>query len=910
LRESTGGGDWPLVGRREELDLLRSFRSGTRRSSAFIAGSAGVGKSRIAREALAEAAREGWATLIIRGSAGFATVPLGPFRTVFRLPSSSELADLTESVINELVAMRSAKGLLLWVDDCQALDEASAGLLHQVVTAGLILAIITMRSGTQSPQALTELWKDGFAQRIELQNLSLREATELLEVGLGGIVPESSATQIWNVTGGNPLYLREVVLSSAEAGALKQVDDEWRFKGEWAAGVRLQEIVAARLGRMDPDELQVMEMLATTGSLPLGLVTGLATERAVQRLETRGLVTTEQNRRRLEVAIAHPLHAEVLRSSMPALRQRSIRRNLVDALLATGARRSADRVRLACWSLELGLDVDPMTLSLGSGAALIGIGQAIAGRLMEILPEVAVELPADRPAVRQDNELAIRLARAAYERTGGLPEGVALATTLAWTGAVASAESVLAGIATHAALVDDRARVARALGWVRFWGRYHVDEARTGLMEMAVEAEAAGCSPNLLADIYQDLAGIALNTADPAAALAYAERSAAVEGVELSLSVAAAPAAGALVYLGRCSEAIALADRAVPAARDKGQMLSVAVLLFARAAALARMGELEQARQLVEWLRGVAQSDGLLGATGIFGVVLGDILLRQGRPASAARVLRDSAGVLAEHDYFGYRPWALAGLARAQALSGEEASATAALEEARRTQPISRHFDMSRYLAESELHRLAGRIDAALDSARAGAAWAREAGMISDEVLALEALLRLEPSGDVAKRLGHLAGLTDSKLDAALAEYARALVASDTGALLKVGERFAEMSAWRLAAEAAAGAAELLDRRHDDRAAVAAARLAAGFADHCEGMLVRTSDLSTEAVRLTKREREIAMLVVTGLSSKEIAERLYLSTRTVESHLHHVYVKLGVTDRAALTSALAPTVDV
>ncbi len=904
MREGTNGADWPLVGRSEELELLRRLRSGVRGLSALITGPAGVGKSRVAREAMAEARGEGWATLVVRGSAGLTTVPLGPFRTVLRLPSASELAELTESVTNELVAMRSGKGLLLWVDDCQDLDEASAGLLHQVVAAGLIVAIITTRAGTHSPQGLTELWKDGFAERIELQNLSLRETTELLVAGLGGSVQESSANRIWNVTAGNPLYLREVVLSSAETGALKQLDGEWRFKGEWATGARLQEIVAARLGRMDPDELTAIELLATAGSVPLGLVTGIATVRAVQRLETRGLVTTEQSGRRVDVAIAHPLHAEVLRSSMPALRQRSIRRNLVDALIATGARRSADRVRMACWSLESGVDVDPMTLSLGTDASLFRIGQAIAGRLKEILPEVAEELPADRPAVREDHEVAIRLARAAYERTGGLPEGVALATALAWTGAVAGAESVLADLPRHADVIDDRVRLALGLAWVRFWGRYHVDEARAGLIEIAAEAEVADCDQKLLAGIYEELAGIALNTAQPAAALAYAEQSAAVQGVELSLSISAAPAAAALVYLGRCGEAIALSDRAVPVARDSGQLLAVAQLLFARAAALARLGELEQARQLMAWLREVALSDGLLGAAAIFGVVLGDILLRQGQPASAGRVLRDSSGLLAEHDLFGYRPWALSGLARARALSGEEVSGAAALDEARRTQPISRHFDMSHYLAEIELHRLAGRTGAAVDSARAGVAWARAAGMIGDEVQALEAWLRVEPCVEVAERLGELAALTDSKLDAALAELARAVVAADPDSLLEVSERFAEMSAWWLAAEAAAGAAEILDRRHDARAAMAAARVAAGFADHCEGMRAPTTDVSFRPVRLTKREREIATLAATGRSSKEIADRLYLSARTVESHLHHVYVKLGVTDRTALAAAL------
>jgi predicted ATPase len=172
-----------------------------------------------------------------------------------------------ESVAGELVAMRSDKGLLVWVDG-HDLDESSAGLLHQVVTAGLIATIITTRTGTHTPPALTDLWKDGFAERIELQNLSQRETTELLVAGLGGSVQDSSANRIWHVTGGNPLYLREVVLSSSETGALLQVDGEWRWKGEWATGARLQEIVAARLGRSDPDELTGHQFASCDASAP------------------------------------------------------------------------------------------------------------------------------------------------------------------------------------------------------------------------------------------------------------------------------------------------------------------------------------------------------------------------------------------------------------------------------------------------------------------------------------------------------------------------------------------------------------------------------------------------------------------------------------------------------------------
>jgi DNA-binding CsgD family transcriptional regulator len=60
----------------------------------------------------------------------------------------------------------------------------------------------------------------------------------------------------------------------------------------------------------------------------------------------------------------------------------------------------------------------------------------------------------------------------------------------------------------------------------------------------------------------------------------------------------------------------------------------------------------------------------------------------------------------------------------------------------------------------------------------------------------------------------------------------------------------------------------------------------------------------TTAVALTAQERQIAELAATGLTNKQIADRLYLSHRTVGSHLHRLYPKLGVASRTALRAAL------
>lgn len=67
------------------------------------------------------------------------------------------------------------------------------------------------------------------------------------------------------------------------------------------------------------------------------------------------------------------------------------------------------------------------------------------------------------------------------------------------------------------------------------------------------------------------------------------------------------------------------------------------------------------------------------------------------------------------------------------------------------------------------------------------------------------------------------------------------------------------------------------------------------------------SDLSLEPVKLTRREREVSGLIAAGLTNREIASRLSISTRTVEGHVENLLIKLGYRSRVQIASWIAST---
>jgi ATP/maltotriose-dependent transcriptional regulator MalT len=186
----------------------------------------------------------------------------------------------------------------------------------------------------------------------------------------------------------------------------------------------------------------------------------------------------------------------------------------------------------------------------------------------------------------------------------------------------------------------------------------------------------------------------------------------------------------------------------------------------------------------------------------------------------------------------------------------------------------------------------------------AGRQLLEDAASVENEMLGLAPQLAydaLRAGAPAAPHLERMAARSQSRLVTAYAQHGSAKAAADGAALMDAAEEMAAMGALRYAVEAASDAAvAFLSQGRQDSARRAAARARQLHVPVQGGELPPIDGLGATAVDLTRREAQLVDLAREGLSNAEIADRLVLSVRTVETHLYRGMQKLGISNRRDL----------
>jgi len=841
-----------------------------------LAGAPGVGKTRLAREALREAEDAGYATAWATATVSARAIPFGALAHLLPAPEGGDAGplDVLRRARKALFEQAGGRPLAIGIDDAHLLDDASATLVQQLAATATAFVVTTVRTGEQAPEPIVALWKDGLGEYLELQPLSQGDVELLLAGALGGDIDGATALGLWNVTGGNVLFLRELVLDGLDRDVLTTAGGLWRWRGALTVGARLADLIDTRLGDLRPAERSLLEVVAVGEPLGAEVLESLATQQALDSLERRGLLTVAREGRRLQTRLSHPLYGEVIRSRTPVFPTRAIYRRLADVFEASGARRRDDLLRVAAWRLESGERGRPDLLVAASRRAQVSF----------------------------DPVLGERLAEAAVGAGGGVQARHALGEALRAQARFVEAEAHFADLEDEATSDEERVMVAEARTLNLIWGLDRRREAE-GVIDRAEAVIIDPASRDQLAALRGMCAYFAGRPRD---AINAVSDILARDGVEASLGVRAAlSATHSLAMAGRAGEAIAMVDRwGAEATRLADELPQAAARLNAgRVCALELAGRLDEAQALAEEGYRAALGERAHEGSAIFSMLLGAVSLVEGRLATAARWLRESAALLRELDPVGIRPWPLAFLAQAASQAGDLATATSAIEEAEASRwPGTRVFEFDLGLARAWVAAARGELSTGRALAIESADAAEGVGQYAFAVLALHDLVRLGDPVRAAPRLGALASSVEGPFVAACVTHADALVAGDGAALDHAAAAFEAIGAFLLAAEAAtdAGVAHAATGR-ESSARMSRAR-ASLLLERCEGADTPRLRLLDGADDLTAREREIVMLATSGLSSRAIAARLVLSVRTVENHLQRAYAKLGVTSRSGLRS--------
>ena len=712
-----------MVGRHHEIsEIMRSISDGATRGMA-VAGKAGIGKSRLAREAVAAAAAAGWTVRSIAATATSQPIPLGAFSQWTDDVESAPFA-LARRVIEALTKGAQPDRLLVFVDDAHLLDDLSALVLHQLAQSRAAAVVLTVRTGEAAPAAVTALWKDGLLHRCDLKPLTRNEIDDLLVATLGTPPDRQCAEKLWHLTRGNVLFLRRLVEQEHRGGRLVTRQGAVRWLGDAAISGSLAELVDAQIGAVSGHVRDVVDLVAISEPVDWHCLRLIADQDAIEQAEQRELIRMSDG----EVYVGHPLYAEVRLNRCGSSRLRRLRGQVATAMKDGGG--AAKVVKRGLLWLESDLPPEPGVLLSAATAA----------------------------SSLLDFETAERLFAAAAATGIGAQARIPLAYSLFMMEKGELALEVLDGVevdeATQTAFINDVVMRASNLLWgmrspERSW-RLIDDALKTAhgarqqqLLVFRANQLALAARPldvlATMADVnYEDLDQYGATMGYGAESMAYGE-------------------------LGQPDQAAAKAVEADGALTlsEQGKFLRQTFTEF-HTFALAAAGRIIEALEVAE-RNSRGQREEPAPAQAMASEILGMVALAAGDLDAALRHLPYELGVEMANSFHVVNSFHRFHLLRAQALarSGDADAADRALNTARaHRHPAYIYTTSTELLTEAWLAAVRSRPTEARRLARQAAEFAREHHQLAREVWCLQTAVQFDDT-DAAERLAELATRVD-----------------------------------------------------------------------------------------------------------------------------------------------------
>jgi DNA-binding CsgD family transcriptional regulator len=659
--------------------------------------------------------------------------------------------------------------------------------------------------------------------------------------------------------------------TAVDDGALTDDTGRWRLTHSPRLGSDIEQLLESRVRGLPPNERDVLEIVAAAEVLDWNALRAMCDIDSISDAERHAVIHVISDPLRMRVQVAHPVLADVVRRSCGVARLRQINTSLAQRFWSLVGDLDSNATRDPRLVIELA------RLMMNSDAS----------------PDINLVIDAAESAMTMSSlTLAEQLARFAYENGGELRAAIALADALAWQGFNDQAEELLAPF-------DPRDEVML----VR-WGCLRATNLFFGCGQRAMAEEVLGTvrsrvtMPALRSYALAVEASIAyyaadLDTADAASAAVISDP----DAMPMAVLWAAGPAAASANLRGRAELLAAAVSRGYDAALHCASGPQQYAISLSEALSLLNQGDIAGAQAIVDRQR--AGAYGAPHAEAIVAAMAGRVALAAGRPQAACDWLQRALSAMVSTLSGGWVPLVAVWTVQAEVLRGDNGAAARALSVAENAWgPAVEVFRPLLELAKAYHSAATGAIAEAHGAIERAVEAARRSGITTGEIEALYTGMRFGMEPDVA-RIKVLAEQLDSPIATLAATHAEALVAGDGDTLDRVAAEWEALGMAAHAADAFAAAA-VAHRR-------AGSRLPGLQSSTRAHWLVSTYGLHTPATAtggvplpLSDREREIATLVASGWSNRQIAEHLVVSVRTVEGHLYRIYKQLGINEREQL----------